>query len=190
MRYGDVKWEVNTSQILLIFLTKYQSLVFHIVSSSMQQISNVYIYIYINILSAFRWYAFALVSMYHIDGLIQDSSNIIANALELQLSCARPPICNARNRSYSICSTSPCAGNVFIWDGFGIFCLDLCLLYKLWRRYFGDPGDVVLGHMLTDEACHLIQIGMICQKQLHINYAEIHMYEVNPIARRLPRYKD
>ena len=121
MRYGDVKWEVNISQILLIFLTKYQSLVFHIVSSSMQQISNVYIYIYINILSAFRWYAFALVSMYHIDGLIQDSSNIIANALELQLSCARPPICNARNRSYSICSTSPCAGNVFIWDGFGIF---------------------------------------------------------------------
>ena len=31
--------------------------------------------------------------IYHIDGLVQDSSNSIANALELLQSCTKPLVC-------------------------------------------------------------------------------------------------
>ena len=33
------------------------------------------------------------LSVYHIDGLVQDCSNSIANALELLQSCTKPSMC-------------------------------------------------------------------------------------------------
>ena len=41
-------------------------------------------------------YVVLLVEIEHLDGLIQERRNSIANALELRLSCTNPSICNCR----------------------------------------------------------------------------------------------
>ena len=44
---------------------------------------------------------FRVLGFWHIDGLAQDCSNSIANALELLQYCAKPSICNIYHRIYT-----------------------------------------------------------------------------------------